>query len=58
MRYTLFAILLLVAPRGAFALTWDFDDGSTYGVGPLGHLLFISTPHYTAKSSMASGALR
>ena len=31
MRYTLFAILLLVAPCGAFALTWDFDDGSTWG---------------------------
>ena len=31
MRYTLFTILLLVAPRGAFALTWDFDDGSTWG---------------------------
>ena len=25
------AILLLIAPRGAFALTWDFDDGSTHG---------------------------
>ena len=31
MRYALFAILLLVAPRGAVALTWDFADGSTYG---------------------------
>ena len=31
MRYMLFAILLLVAPRGAVALTWDFDDGSTWG---------------------------
>ena len=31
MRYALFAILLLVAPRGAVALTWDFDDGSTWG---------------------------
>ena len=31
MRYTLFAILLLAAPGGAFALTWDFDDGSTWG---------------------------
>ena len=31
MCYALFAILLLVAPRGAVALTWDFDDGSTYG---------------------------
>ncbi|MDE2807266.1 MAG: FG-GAP-like repeat-containing protein [Gemmatimonadota bacterium] len=31
MPYALFAILLLIAPRGAFALTWDFDDGSTYG---------------------------
>ena len=27
----LFAVLLLAAPRGAIALTWDFDDGSTYG---------------------------
>ena len=31
MRYTLFVILLLVAPRGVVALTWDFDDGSTWG---------------------------
>ena len=31
MRYMLFAVLLLVAPRGAVALTWDFSDGSTYG---------------------------
>ena len=31
MRYMLFAILLLVAPRVVVALTWDFDDGSTYG---------------------------
>ena len=31
MRYALFAILLLVAPRGVVALTWDFDDGSTWG---------------------------
>ena len=31
MRYMLFAIPLLVAPLGAFALTWDFDDGSTWG---------------------------
>ena len=31
MRYALFAILLLAAPRGAVALTWDFADGSTYG---------------------------
>ena len=31
MRYALFAILLLVAPRGVAALTWDFDDGSTWG---------------------------
>ena len=31
MRYMFFAILLLVAPRGAVALTWDFADGSTYG---------------------------
>ena len=31
MRYTLFAILLLTAPRGVVALTWDFNDGSTWG---------------------------
>ncbi len=31
MRYMLFAILLLAAPLGAFALTWDFDDDSTWG---------------------------
>ena len=31
MRYTLLAILLLVAPRGAVALTWDFADGTTWG---------------------------
>ena len=31
MRYMLFAILLLVAPRGVVALTWDFDDGITWG---------------------------
>ena len=31
MRYALFALLLLAAPPGAFALTWDFDDGSTWG---------------------------
>ena len=31
MRYMLFAILLLVAPRGVVALTWDFDEGITWG---------------------------
>ena len=31
MRYALFAILLLTAPQGTFALTWDFADGSTHG---------------------------
>ena len=31
MRRVLFAILLLAAPCGAFALTWDFADGSTWG---------------------------
>ncbi|MCE2447396.1 MAG: VCBS repeat-containing protein [Candidatus Latescibacteria bacterium] len=31
MRRVLLAILLVAAPCGAFALTWDFDDGSTYG---------------------------
>ena len=31
MRCFLFAVLLFVAPRGAAALTWDFDDGSTWG---------------------------
>ena len=31
MRCFLFAALLLTAPLGVFALTWDFDDGSTWG---------------------------
>ena len=31
MHYVLLAILLLTAPVGAFALTWDFDDGTTWG---------------------------
>ena len=31
MRYTLLVILLLVPPRGAFALTWDFDEDITWG---------------------------
>ena len=31
MRYLLLVILLLTAPLGAFALTWDFDEGTTWG---------------------------
>ena len=31
MRYLLLAILLLAAPLGAFAITWDFDEGTTWG---------------------------
>ena len=31
MRYSLVAIGLLVAPLGALALTWDFDEGTTWG---------------------------
>ena len=31
MRYLLIAIGLLSAPLGAFALTWDFDEGTTWG---------------------------
>ena len=31
MCYLLLAIVLLAAPLGAFALTWDFDEGTTYG---------------------------
>ena len=31
MRCFFFAVLSLTAPLGAFALTWDFDDGSTWG---------------------------
>ena len=44
MRYTLFAILLLVAPRGAFALTWDFDDGSTWGWTARASTFYLDTP--------------
>ena len=42
MRYALFAILLLTAPRGTFALTWDFDDGSTYGWTARATTLYIN----------------
>ena len=31
MRYALIAIGLLAAPLGACALTWDFDEGTTWG---------------------------
>ena len=31
MRYLLLAILSLAAPLEAFALTWDFDEGTTWG---------------------------
>ena len=31
MRCLLFAILLLAAPLGALAITWDFDEGTTWG---------------------------
>ena len=31
MRRVLFVMLLVAAPHGVFALTWDFDDGSTWG---------------------------
>ena len=42
MRYMLFAVLLLVAPRGTFALTWDFDDGSTWGWTARATTLYIN----------------
>ena len=65
MRCMLFAILLLVAPRGVVALTWDFDDGITWGwtawengyTNVRGSLEPLQS-EYRAKSSMASGALR
>ena len=31
MRYLLLATLLLMAPLGVFALTWNFDEGTTWG---------------------------
>ena len=31
MHCLLFAILLLAAPLGTFAITWDFDEGTTWG---------------------------
>ena len=42
MRYALFAILLLAAPRAVVALTWDFDDGSTYGWTARATTLYIN----------------
>ena len=45
MRYMLFAILLLIVPCGASALTWDFADGSTHGAGLPKKVLNIALGH-------------
>ena len=66
MHYVLLAILLLTAPVGAFALTWDFDDGTTWGwtAQEAGTYSTRGTADVTtslrgiAKSKMAFGALR
>ena len=44
MRYALFALLLLIAPRGVVALTWDFDDGTTHGWSARQSHISISEP--------------
>ena len=47
MRYMLFAILSLAAPLGAFALTWDFADGTTHGWTARQSSAFSSEPLYS-----------
>ena len=50
MRYVLFALLLLAAPRlgpdrrGALALTWDFEDSSTWGWTARATTFYLDTP--------------
>ena len=63
MRCLLVAIGLLSAPLGVLALTWDFDEGTTWGwtahESMVRQIAVTLLPlQCTAKSKTASGALR
>ena len=58
MRCLLVAIGLLVAPLGAFALTWDFDEGTTWGWTAQESLLGTDHGPTTVYSEVEDGVWR
>ena len=58
MRCLLLAILLLAAPLGAFALTWDFDEGTTWGWTAQESLLGTDRGLTTVYSEVEDGVWR
>ena len=58
MRCLLVAIGLLVAPLGAFALTWDFDEGTTWGWTAQESLLGTNRGPTTVYSEVEAGVWR
>ena len=58
MRYLLVAIGLLVAPLEAFALTWDFDEGTTWGWTAQESLLGTDHGPTTVYSEVEAGVWR
>ena len=58
MRYLLVLIGLLVAPLGAFALTWDFDEGTTWGWTAQESLLGTNRGPTTVYSEVEAGVWR
>ena len=58
MRYLLITIGLLSAPLGAFALTWDFDEGTTWGWTAQESLLGTNRGPTTVYSEVEAGVWR
>ena len=58
MRYLLVAIGLLAAPLGALALTWDFDEGTTWGWTAQESLLGTNWGPTTVYSEVEDGVWR
>ena len=58
MRYLLVAIGLLAAPPGALALTWDFDEGTTWGWTAQESLLGTDHGPTTVYSEVEEGVWR
>ena len=58
MRYLLVVIGLLAAPLGAFALTWDFDEGTTWGWTAQESLLGTDRGPTTVYSEVEDGVWR
>ena len=58
MRYLLVVIGLLVAPLGALALTWDFDEGITWGWSAQESLLGTDGGPTTVYSEVEEGVWR